>query len=81
MRPPPLGVTPGENIKAKFTSSYELTIFNAFYMLSVLLAPDAWGFCFCIIHVSICLTIVECEVSTSLTAGIKVHCKHIQIPC
>jgi hypothetical protein len=49
-------------------------------MLSVLLAPDARGLCFYIIHVSICfqivhmsicLMIVECEVSTSLTAGIK----------
>jgi hypothetical protein len=40
-------------------------------MLSVLLAPDAWGLCFYIIHVSIWLTIVECEVSTFSTAGIK----------
>jgi hypothetical protein len=44
MRPPPLailGVTLGENIKAKFTSSYESATFNTFYMLLVLLAPDA----------------------------------------
>jgi hypothetical protein len=74
MRPPLLeilGVTPGENIKAKFVSSYESTTFNTLCMLSVLLAPDARGLCFYIIHVSICLMTVECEVSTSLTAGIK----------
>jgi hypothetical protein len=71
MRPPPLeilGVTPGENIKAKFTSSYESTTFNTFYILSVLLAPDARGLCFYIIHVPIYL---ECKVSTSSTAEIK----------
>jgi hypothetical protein len=74
MRPLPLeilGVTPGENIKDKFTSSYESTTFNTFYMLSVLLAPDARGLCFCIIHVSIFLAIVECEVSTSSTVWFK----------
>jgi hypothetical protein len=49
-------------------------------MLLVLLAPDAQGLgfyiihvsiCLYIIHVSICLMTVECEVSTSSTAGIK----------
>jgi hypothetical protein len=40
-------------------------------MLLVLLAPDARGLCFYIIHVSICLMTIECEVSTSSTAGIK----------
>jgi hypothetical protein len=50
-------------------------------MLSTLLATDTRGLCsyiipvsIClhIIHMSICLMTVECEVSTSLTAGIKV---------
>jgi hypothetical protein len=40
-------------------------------MLSVLSTPDTRGLCFYIIHVSIYLTIVECEGSTSSTAGIK----------
>jgi hypothetical protein len=40
-------------------------------MLSILSAPDAWWLCFYIIHVSIYLTIVECEVSTSSTEGVK----------
>jgi hypothetical protein len=40
-------------------------------MLSVLLAADARWLYFYIVHVSIHLTIVECEVFTSSTAGIK----------
>jgi hypothetical protein len=83
MRPPPLeilGVTPGENTKAKSSSNYELITFIAFCMLSTFSATDTRGLCFYIIHVfclhimhiSIHLTTVECEVSTSSTAGIKV---------
>jgi hypothetical protein len=41
-------------------------------MLSTLSATDTRGLCFYIIHMSICLMTVECEVSTSSTAGIKV---------
>jgi hypothetical protein len=40
-------------------------------MLSVLSTPDARGLCFYIIHVSIYLMTIECEVSISSTAGIK----------
>jgi hypothetical protein len=41
-------------------------------MLSVLSTPNIRGLCFYIIHVSVYLTIVECEVSTtSSTAGVK----------
>jgi hypothetical protein len=82
MRPPPLeilGVTPGENTKAIFLN-YELITFIAFCMLLTLSATDTRGLCFYIIyvfclhiiHMSICLTTVECEISTSSTAGIKV---------
>jgi hypothetical protein len=62
-------------------------------MLLTLSATDTQGLCFYIIHVSICLHIihvsiclmtVECEVSTSSTAGIKVidtpsrHCIEVK---
>jgi hypothetical protein len=63
--------TPGKNIKAKLSSNYESITFITFYMLSLLSAPDARWLCFYIIHVSIQLTIVECEVSASSSARIK----------
>jgi hypothetical protein len=60
-------------------------LFVLFYVFSMLLAPDAWGICFFIItapdvsntlggyalHVLIFPQIVESEVLTSSTAGIK----------
>jgi hypothetical protein len=88
MRPPPLeilGVTPGKNIKANFSSTMSRLLFVLFYIFSVLSAPDACGICFYIItapdvsntlggyalYMLIFPQIIECEVLTSSTAGIK----------